>query len=138
MALSITQGNVDDRQPVERMTEGLEGKIFGDKGYIGQNLFEELLEKGLKLVTSRKKNMKPKIMEIEDKILLRKRSIIETVNDHLKNVCQIEHSRHRSTKNFVVNLFAGIVNYILLPKKPHIKFAPEVKGLLPTTSPVTC
>ena len=46
--------------------------------------------------------------------------IIETVNDELKNVCQIEHTRHRSIDNFATNLFAGLIAYNLLPKKPSM------------------
>ncbi len=66
---------------------GLIGKLFGDRGYISQDLFEQLYEQKLQLITHRKKNMKPKLMRLQDKILLRKRSLIETVNDQLKNIC---------------------------------------------------
>jgi len=88
--------NVDDRRAAEKMADGLFGKLFGDRGYISQSLFEKLLAKGVKLVTGMRLNMKNRLMEWEEKILLRKRSLIETVNDTLKKVCQIEHSRHRS------------------------------------------
>ena len=64
--------------------------------------------------------MKNKLMLMEDKILLRKRAIIETINDHLKNVCQIEHSRHRSFTNFIVNTVTGLIAYSFLPKKPSL------------------
>ena len=66
--------------------------------------------------------MKNSLMTISDKILLRKRSIIETVNDELKNICQIEHSRHRSFTNFLSNIVAGLIAYSFLPKKPSIKY----------------
>ena len=66
--------------------------------------------------------MKNSLMLMSDKILLRKRSVIETVNDELKNICQVEHSRHRSVGNFITNLIAGIIAYHFLPKKPSIKF----------------
>ena len=72
------------------------------------------------LVTKIKKNMKNSLMSLYDKILLRKRSVIETVNDELKNVCQIEHTRHRSFDNFATNLIAGLIAYNLLPKKPEM------------------
>ncbi len=117
----LTAGNVDDRKPVEAMSEGLFGKLFGDKGYVSQSLFDKLMNKGIKLVTHLRKNMKRYLMEWEDKILLRKRSLIETVNDTLKNVCQIEHSRHRSPINFLAHLIAGLIAYTRLPKKPSLK-----------------
>ena len=117
----LTPGNVDDRSVVKKMTEGLFGKLFGDKGYVSQNLFESLLARGLKLVTYMRSNMKGRLMALEEKILLRKRSLIETVNDTLKNVCQIEHSRHRSPMNFLAHLVAGLIAYTRLPKKPSLK-----------------
>jgi hypothetical protein len=118
----LTAGHVDDRVPVAAMSRGLFGKLFGDKGYVSQRLFETLLGNGVKLITHLRKNMKPGLMEFADKILLRKRSLIETVNDTLKNVCQIEHSRHRSPINFVAHLIAGLIAYAKLPKKPSLKF----------------
>jgi len=117
----LTEGNVDDRVVVDAMTDGLFGKLFGDKGYVSQSLFEKLLGKGVRLITHLRKNMKCCLMELEDKILLRKRSLIETVNDMLKNVCQIEHSRHRSPINFLAHLIAGLIAYTRLPKKPSLK-----------------
>ena len=67
-------------------------------------------------------------MTLSDKILLRKRSVIETVNDELKNICQVEHSRHRSFNNFLTNLIAGLIAYSFLPKKPQIKFQTQEKN----------
>jgi hypothetical protein len=132
----LTAGNVDDRSVVGKMTDGLFGKLFGDKGYISQGLFEELLAKGIKLVTNMRANMKCRLMQWQEKILLRKRSLIETVNDTLKNVCQIEHSRHRSPINFLAHLVAGLVAYTRLPKKPSLKieydcYRPEEMLCLP-------
>lgn len=106
------------------------GKLFGDKGYISQALFEQLYERGLELITSLRKNMRNQLIPLMDKLLLRKRFIIETINDQLKNISQIEHSRHRSPANFVVNLLAGLVAYTLQPKKPSIRLPKEVE-LLP-------
>ena len=103
------------------MTEGLIGKIRGDKGYISQPLFEKLFQKGLKLITRVKKNMKNQLMPMADKLLLRKRALIETVNDQLKNISQIEHSRHRNVNNFFVNLLAGLAAYSIKPKKPSLR-----------------
>jgi hypothetical protein len=65
--------------------------------------------------------MKNKLMPFLDKIMLRKRFIIETINDKLKNECQIEHTRHRSPTNFLINLLAGLVCYQMNPKKPALK-----------------
>lgn len=87
----LSPGNVDDRKPVRKMTTNLVGLLFGDKGYIDQNLFRELHENGLKLVTGIKKNMQNKLMLLQEKILLRKRSIIETVNGVLKEDFQLSH-----------------------------------------------
>ena len=66
--------------------------------------------------------MKNCLLELKDKILLRKRSLIETINDELKNICQIEHSRHRSFENFISNLISGLIAYSFFPKKPSINF----------------
>ena len=120
LAFCITSGNTDDRVPVRGMTNDIFGKLFGDKGYISRDLFLDLLEKGTFLYTTLKKNMKNKFMNISDKMLLRKRVIVETVNDQLKNISQIEHSRHRSVINCFVNIIAGLVAYCFQPKKPSL------------------
>lgn len=127
LGMMVTAGNVDDRMPVPQMCKDLVGKLIGDKGYISQKLFAGLMEHGLQLITKLKKNMKNKLMPFIDKLLLRKRGIIETIFDQLKNISQIEHSRHRSPINFLVNLFAGLIAYSLQPKKPSLRI-PE-KGL---------
>jgi transposase len=126
----LTPGNVDDRAPVPDMTRDLFGLLVGDKGYISQKLFAELYEQGLKLVTPIRKNMKNRLMHLEEKLLLRKRAIIETVNDQLKNISQIEHTRHRSPTNFLVNLVCGLIAYCHQPKKPAITVPPEDMALL--------
>lgn len=128
LSVKFTPGNVDDRSPVPDMVKNIFGKLFGDKGYISKELTDDLLEKGLHLITGIKKNMKNKLMLLLDKILLRKRSIIETVNDQLKNISQIEHSRHRSVYNFIVNLLCGLIAYTYQPKKP--KITPLGHGML--------
>jgi hypothetical protein len=120
LGVKITAGNVDDRDPVPELTRSLFGKLFGDRGYISQPLFEQLWEQGVQLVTKIRKNMKNKLLPLFDKLLLRKRSIIETINDPLKNISQIEHSRHRSPLNFFVNLIAGLVAYTFREKKPSL------------------
>jgi len=118
----MTKANVDDRAPLKsgQMLEEIWGKLFGDKGYISKKLFQYLFMDGIHLITKIKKNMKNIPMDIKDKVLLRKRSLIETVNDSLKNICQIEHTRHRSLHNFMVNIISGLIAYMLLPKKPSL------------------
>ena len=117
----LTPGNVNDRSVVTKLVRNIIGKLFGDRGYISQELFAQLFSEGLQLITTIRKNMKNKFLPLLDKILLRKRYIIETINDQLKNISQIEHSRHRSVINFLVNLVAGLIAYIHQPKKPAIK-----------------
>ena len=123
LAFCLTPGNVDDRQPVPEMVQGFFGKLFGDKGYISQALFELLFEAGIQLVTGIRKNMKNRLVPLLDKLLSRKRSIIETINDQLKNISQIEHTRHRSVTNFMVNLVAGLAAYTHQEKKPSLNLA---------------
>ena len=90
------------------------------KGYISKNLFQRLFVDGIQLITKLKNNMKGALMSVSDKLLLRKRAIIETVNDELKNIAQVEHSRHRCFDNFIVNLLGAIAAYCMFPKKPCI------------------
>jgi transposase len=130
LAVQLTPGNVDDRQPVPSLTKQLVGKLFGDKGYISTSLFAQLWDRGLQLVTHIRRNMTNRLMPLMDKILLRKRSLIETVNDQLKNISQIEHSRHRSATNFLVNLLAGLISYTHQPKKPSLKLNPRDRNIL--------
>lgn len=120
----ITQGNADDREPLknQRFIQSLKGKLYADKGYLSSTLTQVLFLDGIHLITSIRNNMKNTLMELKDKILLRKRSVIETVNDELKNICQIEHSRHRSFDNFINNLISGLIAYSFFDKKPAIKF----------------
>lgn len=120
----ITPGNVDDRQPLQdsNFLKKVAGKLFADKGYISPKLFENLFIDVIHLVTGIRNNMKNQIMSMYDQIMLRKRSIIETVNDEIKNICQIEHSRHRSFANFLSNMISGLLAYSFLPKKPSIKY----------------
>ena len=144
----ITPGDVDDRKPLEykAFVEFIYGKLVADKGYISKNhfvkpneqsqvylsyamarkgriysnLFQRLFVDGIKLITKLKNNMKGALMSVSDKLLLRKRAIIETVNDELKNIAQVEHSRHRCFDNFIVNLLGAIAAYCMFPKKPCI------------------
>ncbi len=120
LACCLTSGNVDDRAPVPQMVQRLRGKLIGDRGYISAPLAELLFEQGLHLITRLRKNMKNRLMHLSDKLLVRKRAIIESIIDQLKNISQIEHSRHRSPTNFVVHLIAGLLAYSHQDKKPGL------------------
>jgi hypothetical protein len=132
LSVWMTTGNLDDRVPVPRLCKKLFGKLIGDRGYISKRLAELLSGRGLQLITKIKSKMKNRLMPVLDKLLLRKRALIETINDQLKNICQIEHSRHRSPKNFVVNTIAALIAYTFKEKKPslHIRVK-ELEKLLP-------
>lgn len=121
---AITQANVDNREPLknEAFLKAIFGKLFADKGYISEKLTKILFVNDIHLITSIRNNMKNSLMTMNDKIMLRKRSVIETVNDELKNICQVEHSRHRSFANFIANIIAGLIAYSFLPKKPAISY----------------
>lgn len=123
----ITQANVDDRTPLkeENFLKKIFGSLYGDKGYLSKELASLLFDQGLHLVTGIRNNMKNVMMTMRDKILLRKRSVIETINDQLKNIAQAEHSRHRSFGNFITNLVASLIAYSFQEKKPSIKFETE-------------
>ena len=131
LALRLTPGNTDDRQPVPELVKGLFGKLFGDKGYISHTLFETLYDDGVQLVTRLKTNMKNRLASVFDKIMLRKRAVIESVNDQLKNISQIEHTRHRSPANFFVNLIAGLIAYTFREKKPSLNIRVKEQLQLP-------
>lgn len=123
----ISQASTDDRTPIKQdsFLKKIFGSLYADKGYISKVLTELLFSQGLHLVTGVKNNMKNILMTMRDKILLRKRSVIETVNDQLKNSSQAEHSRHRSFANFITNLVASLIAYSFQEKKPSIKFETE-------------
>ena len=94
--------------------------MYGDKGYLSKALAANLFEKGVELITTVRKNMKAKAMSLWDRAMLSKRFIIETINDQLKNISFIEHSRHRSMNGFTLNLMAGLVAYCLKANKPSL------------------
>lgn len=121
LAWQMTLGNVDDRKPVPNLTKQVWGKLFGDKGYISQKLSELLGANNVQLITKVKKNMENKFISFFDKLMLRKRAIIETINDQLKNISQIEHTRHRSVWNFYTNVVAGLIAYTYQAKKPNLQ-----------------
>jgi hypothetical protein len=126
----LTPGNTDDRRPVPHLVKELWGRLFGDKGYISQPLAALLEARELRLITRLKKNMKNKFLALSDKLLLRKRALIETVNDQLKNISQIEHTRHRSLWNFLGNVAAGLIAYTWREKKPSLNIQVKEQFLI--------
>ena len=129
LSFRITRGNVDDRTPVPAMLKNFVGKVFGDRGYISKKLTELLACDEVELITTLKKNMKHRVLAAFDKLLLRKRCIIETINDQLKNTFDLEHSRHRSLTNYMIAVVAGLVAYSYQAKKPSLHLKRE--DLLP-------
>ena len=123
LSFYLSQGNTSDSNSkiITRMTKEIFGKLFGDKGYIGKALSDLLFGDGVQLITAVRRNMKQKALSNEEKLLLRKRAVIETVNDELKNICQVEHTRHRSIAGFILNIMSAIAAYSFFPKKPSIK-----------------
>ena len=134
VSLKLTKGNVDDRQPVPEMADSLFGKLYGDKGYISKALSGELLDKGVELITTIRKNMKKKFISLWDRAILKKRFIIETVNDQQKNISYIEHSRHRSIHGFMLNLLGGLIAYCLKNDKPSLDLTAQEFELLNGTN----
>lgn len=130
LAFQFTAGNVADISVLEKLSQGIVRKLFGDKGYISAEIAMKLFERGLKLFTTLRNKMKNKLMALKDKLLLRKRVLVETVNDQLKNISQLEHTRHRSVGNFFINALAAIAAYIRQPKKPRINLAEQEAGLV--------
>ena len=132
LSFCLTSGNIDDRNEavMDALTKEIFGKLFADRGYISAKLFEKLIAKDITLVTRAKKNMKNKLMDLQDRLMLPKCAVIESVNDFLKNICDIEHSRHRSVTNFLVNLVSALAAYSFLPKKPSICSASDMPDVI--------
>lgn len=118
--MTITPGNLNDRSPAMKLVKGIEAKLVGDKGYISKKLFEELFEKKVTLITKIRKNMKNCLMDITDKLMLMKRSFIETIFSSMKSLNTLIHHRHRSPINAFTHLFAGLVNYQIRDDKPSL------------------
>lgn len=120
LRFQVTAGNVHDSVPLlGGLLKGLQGKVFGDRGYVlGTEKLSKLSRQGIRLIAKLRRNMKPRDYTAEEKKILRRRNLIETVIGLLKNTCQIDHTRHRSPANACTNLLAGIVAYCLLPEKP--------------------
>jgi hypothetical protein len=130
LSFQMTRGNVDDRKPVPTLLKNFVGKVFGDRGYISKKLEELLATDKVELITTLKKNMKPRVLAAFDKLLLRKRSIIETINDQLKNIFDLEHSRHRSLTNYMINIVSCLVAYSYQDKKPSLNIRDNLLPLL--------
>jgi len=99
------------------------GKLYADKGYIGHALFSKLWQRGLHLITAIRRNMKKYLMPMADKIMLRKRFVIETVLDILKSEMGLEHTRHRSPVNAMLHVLSCLVAYAFRPGKPSISLS---------------
>lgn len=125
LSCCLTPGNIDDRQPVPKLVHQLFGKVFGDKGYLSKPLADQLMQNyTVELVTKARANMKAPVLDELDLFCLRKRAIVESIYDQLKNISQIQHTRHRSLVGLMINLLAGLIAYCHQPKKPslHLQF----------------
>jgi hypothetical protein len=120
LAFCLTPGHTDDRRPAPRLPKALFGQLFGDRGYISQALHDALFAQWLELLTKVRNNMTNRRVRFWDKLLLRKRVLIETINAQWKNISQIEHTRHRSMTGCMVNLVAGLIAYSYQPHKPSL------------------
>ena len=134
MSAGLSKANVDDGKPVPKLVESLKGWLFGDKGYLGQTFMEKLKEQSIDIFTKVKKNMAKRVMDTSQKFYLSKRGLIETVIDQLKNICQIEHSRHRKPANAFACIVSGLVAYWFKGRKPSIKQSKLPPTLLALTS----
>lgn len=111
LALKVTAGNVDDREPVRELTKELTGYLYGYKGYLSQELADDLAKTGVTFITKKRRNMKARMLAERDKIMLSRRFIIETINGQIKPLSQIEHSRHRSITGFLLTVLGGVIAY---------------------------
>lgn len=118
VALKITPGNVADTKAVPSLTKNLTGKLFGDKGYIGKNLAEQLLRRGLALFTRIRKNMKSLPLSMTDKMLLNARNLAETIIGHIKAFSSLNLPKHRSPINAFLHILAALTAYQINPIKP--------------------
>jgi hypothetical protein len=133
LSFYLTKGNIDDRNVklMTKMTENIFGKLFGDKGYVSQALSDLLWGNGIQMIAKPKKNMKNINISQEDRILLRKRALIECVNDELKNICKLQHTRHRCVNNFLINIMGALAAYSYFPKKPSLNISFEKQSYQP-------
>jgi hypothetical protein len=127
----LTPGNVaaNNGRLLTELLADLQGKCFGDRGYL-RKLFAEFYQQGLQLVTKLRGKMKNVLMPLSDKLNLRKRGLIESVNDLLTSVFDTEHTRHRNPLNAQINVFSGLIAYCFYDRKPSI-VVPVEKRLYP-------
>ena len=121
LGAELTPGNIDDRVPVEKLTQSVFGKLYADKGYISKELRQTLKTQDVDLIYKVRKNMKPQPLSTYDEVMLKKRMLIETVIGQLKSQTQLQHTRHRSFVNFQVNSVSALIAYTYLEKKPTLK-----------------
>jgi hypothetical protein len=119
---NLTAGNIADNnfELLVKLFKNVKGLMIGDKGFLSSKVFQECYEHGLKIITKLRGNMKNKLMDMQEKLLLKKRGIIECIFDLLMTICDIDHTRHRNPKNAFCNIFAGLAAYSYLEKKPSI------------------
>src|SRR3954469_15193007 len=130
VALTLTPGNVNDTTPVSQLTQGLIGKLFGDKGYVGKDLAHRLLRRGLVLMTRVRRNMTRLPVSFLDKALLNGRNIVETIIGHSKEFSSLRLAKHRSVFNAFTHLTAALVAYQINPLPPK-----PIHGLYPIRNP---
>lgn len=123
LSFCLAPGNVHDANQslIKKLIKKLWGKLFGDKGYVGEPLFKMLWNKGVEFITAVRKNMKRKALNPEDKALLGRRGVIESVGNILKNTLSIEHTRHRSLSGFLTHVCSALIAYAFKERKPSIK-----------------
>ena len=107
------------QRPCQDLTKDLSGKLFGDKGYIGQKLAQELLHRGLILMTRVRSNMKSLPVSFLDKALLNGRNIAETIIGHIKEFSLLRLPKHRSVFNAFTHVTAAIIAYQIDPLPPR-------------------
>ena len=117
----LTPGNVADNNHavLHTLLDGLKGECYGDKGYITR-LFEYFYGQGLQIVTKLKSKMKAQLMPLAQRLRLKKRAVIESVNDILTSVLDVEHTRHRNPFNALVHIFSGLIAYCFYDTKPAV------------------
>jgi len=123
MQFAFTPANIADNNHdiLRQISSGVVGRCYGDKGYV-TTILDELWAKGFKLIARLRDNMKNKLCEMQDRYGMAKRGLIESVNDLLMTMCDLEHSRHRKPINAFTHMTSALVAYAYLDHKPTVKF----------------
>jgi len=116
--LKVTPGNVDDRSGAKDILSDIVGKVFADRGYLGKEFFAEMFRKRVQVITRIKKNMKNILMDMRDKLLLKKRMIVESIFSSIKSCNTFENSRHRNVDNAFCHILSALIMYQLRSDKP--------------------